>query len=896
MKKIIWLSLLGIGLFSGNLTVLAEEPSTGAIPDPTPVVDQPAIVVEARSGLPQVYDPRADGDTSVKNQGGRGLCWAFSATASMESALMKQGKGEHDFSELYLDYYFANNATGIVNGNPNSTWRYLGNGEMEYVPLFGATRWSNPVSEDVMPYVPKGDVPFVRLEQLQEEPVVHVQGMTALPKLAHNYSEEERQFKLVKIKEQVMKESGLTYQWASGYHKGAGSEEYYNREQSAFFVPQRENNNDIDHSSLIVGWDDSYPKEHFGTTPKNDGAFIVKNSWGTSWGNQGYYYVSYEDFYIATSQMYGAAAVEETDNYEKQHSHTDFYSYVSIKSGTSSSSSYNLANKFQTGEHKELLKGIGIHTMQYNTGYEIYLKTAGMNLSDLSTLMKIGEGTKEVPGLETVKLETPIELAASEEFTVVVRYTVPKDVARISYLIEEVGSYPNVVANEGESYVSYSTDLKNMYYRDTKTTFNGNVYINAYTDVIRPVNAIELTPKQLTLYKGETKEVKAEVRPADATNQKIDWKSSNPAVAEVDGNGAVTAKSTGQATITATTEDGQLSDTATVTVENNVPITSVKITNKQVDYAAYLNKTQKLTVDIQPANAAPKTVVFESEDPSIVEINQKGELVGKAFGETTIKVYAKDNPAIYDELVVYTDDHGDEFRNATVVKVGEVMNGTYDRKFRFTYDDDHYDGDIDYFKLVVPEDGTYVIHGSAIQIDGKQDSFDFYLWHNNKLHLSFHAYAFARFHEMQLKKGDVLYWCIEGVVENLPDIKEKFVDTAWGTKYNFYVDKKENIQFGELAIFNELGLTSEQLSETLKVGDKVQMSGEVSGTQNIYDPFYGDVVWTSSNPSVAEVDYNTGVVTIKKKGKVTITAKNSFGVFYGNYNKLSNTVTFEVKN
>ncbi|MCR5475823.1 MAG: Ig-like domain-containing protein, partial [Lachnospiraceae bacterium] len=70
------------------------------------------------------------------------------------------------------------------------------------------------------------------------------------------------------------------------------------------------------------------------------------------------------------------------------------------------------------------------------------------------------------------------------------------------------------------------------------------------------VKSVSLNKSDEELYVGESLPLKATVKPNNATNKKVTWKSSNTKVATVSSTGKVTAKGEGDAVITVRTKDG----------------------------------------------------------------------------------------------------------------------------------------------------------------------------------------------------------------------------------------------------------------------------------------------------------------------------------------------------
>lgn len=135
----------------------------------------------------------------------------------------------------------------------------------------------------------------------------------------------------------------------------------------------------------------------------------------------------------------------------------------------------------------------------------------------------------------------------------------------------------------------------------TATTTDGGFTDTCEVMVIpKNVTSVSLDKHSITLWSGDLSEqLTASIDPSDADNTNVTWSSSNPTVAAVDGSGNVTAGSDGSATITVTTEDGNHTDTCSVTVDRTPP--SVK-TPLSAPWGTYtINKHTTVTIRFSEA-------------------------------------------------------------------------------------------------------------------------------------------------------------------------------------------------------------------------------------------------------------------------------------------------------
>ena len=158
-----------------------------------------------------------------------------------------------------------------------------------------------------------------------------------------------------------------------------------------------------------------------------------------------------------------------------------------------------------------------------------------------------------------------------------------------------------------------------------------------------PVTDVTLNRTELTLPFTGSETLTATVSPADASNKLVTWSSGNPAVAQVNGAGKVSAVSDGTATITVKTADGGKTASCTVTVEPQIHVTGVKLDKTELTLVLGQPpfNEDKLTPTVSPADATFQGVTWKSSDPSIVSVYH-GTVTAKALGTADITATTDD--------------------------------------------------------------------------------------------------------------------------------------------------------------------------------------------------------------------------------------------------------------
>lgn len=395
--------------------------------------------------LPSYYDLRKLGRvTPVKDQDPLGTCWIFGSVASLESSLLPAKSW--NLSENHIKNTLSYNY-------PHGFDRtYAGGGDWLAVLAY-LTRYSGPVSAYRDPYNTKNGISPVGLK-----PILHVQGSIILPQRKNSLDNGQ-------IKMAIKKYGGLVTAMMV-------TNNYYNKKTYGYYYNGKIKAN---HDICLVGWDDNYSRNNFLIKPPGNGAFIVKNSWGTGFGDKGYFYISYYDSQIADYGTCGFTYTTSPRNYNKVYQY-DLYGLVNMIGFNRNTGWFS--NSFKSASN-DPLSATSFYALTPNTHYNVFVYINNKSKNPTSGKLVLSQsGTINTPGYKTIGLNHLVPLKKGQEFSVVVRLTTPGFNKPLGYEYPKSHYSSKASSHKGESFIS-PNGIKWMDMSDVVA--NSNICLKAFT-------------------------------------------------------------------------------------------------------------------------------------------------------------------------------------------------------------------------------------------------------------------------------------------------------------------------------------------------------------------------------------------------------------------------------
>lgn len=210
-----------------------------------------------------------------------------------------------------------------------------------------------------------------------------------------------------------------------------------------------------------------------------------------------------------------------------------------------------------------------------------------------------------------------------------------------------------------------------------ETTVTGkirDITLTANVKVIVKAESIELNKNEISnMLPGQTNNTLiAKVNPADTTNKKITWDSSQKSVATVDENGVIKAIAPGTTVITASI-DGK---TAECIVKVLVPINNVVVNKSEVNLVKNdsQNNTTQLSVTITPDNAEEdKNVTWSSNNETVATVDATtGKVTAVGAGDATITGKLKNGMTVTTIVHVSVMTEAMEYPSSLTIDINET--------------------------------------------------------------------------------------------------------------------------------------------------------------------------------------------------------------------------------
>ena len=537
-----------------------------------------------KASIPSEYDLRdiIPENVKVRNQMQTNSCWAFAVMGVLESNIgLRDNQASinlpiaYDFSERHMNYATARSA--FLNGQINKYGydKSLEDGGNFMTGLQYLTNGLGAVDES--------DLPFMNTEEnIDISNIENKEVKTTLydTKEFESVETPQRDEIMQTMKEHIVNYGGI---YASVHGADIFDNNNYNNATGAIYCKDK-STAPIDHAVVIIGWDDNYSKNNFNEEqrPQENGAWIVKNSWGESqsydlselkeqifkenqenceqngWhtadqipndailqnykeiygddkvsiqgnnlvieiGDKGYMYISYEDcnVYLGMSGIEKATGTKDYDTVYQNDILGPTNNIVTSDGGT-----FSLANVFKRdSSNQEQLDKISIYTYQEYATCKVLVNPNGDSKSQndlVEVKLKEGDTVKVEPGYHVLEFAEPITLTG-DSFVVVVQISTSENTTQIALESKQAGTqWASAEVNQGESFYATEAGFESNYWNDLANmesdNLEGNLCIKAFTS---NVNQQQKELSEIYIEQGPNKTVYQEGEDFDKTGMRV---------------------------------------------------------------------------------------------------------------------------------------------------------------------------------------------------------------------------------------------------------------------------------------------------------------------------------------------------------------------------------------
>ncbi len=172
----------------------------------------------------------------------------------------------------------------------------------------------------------------------------------------------------------------------------------------------------VNHATTIIGWDDGFSRENFGEVkPEKDGAWLIQDSQGTGFGDNGCYWISYEE------ALCGFVTVDLCSRGD--YGDILFYDSLAMTEKIKAAKGDTVVSNVFAAEKSCKLKAVGVQTAAKNQSLLIEIfRNPETGVPDSGERAASFKTTVDNAGYHVIDLESAVSFNAGDTFSVVVTY------------------------------------------------------------------------------------------------------------------------------------------------------------------------------------------------------------------------------------------------------------------------------------------------------------------------------------------------------------------------------------------------------------------------------------------------------------------------------------------